>query len=104
MKLLIAHADRHRSTQEIAETLGAQIHTELLNHAVACGVDVLDVDDVETLRKHDAVVLGSAMHFGRRFAPMRRFVAANTEALTTRPLWVFDSGLPVAETDPVDLY
>ena len=52
MKVLVAVASRHGSTREIGEAVA-----EVLAGA-GFGVDVLDPDDVESVERYDAVVLG----------------------------------------------
>jgi menaquinone-dependent protoporphyrinogen IX oxidase len=51
----------------------------------------------------DAVVLGSAIYLGRWRAEARDYAAEHTEALRSRPVWLFSSG-PVGQTPlPADV-
>jgi menaquinone-dependent protoporphyrinogen oxidase len=52
--------------------------------AEACAVaDVLDVS------RYEAVVLGSAIHGGRRLPAARQFADRNAAPLRERPAWLF---------------
>ncbi len=99
MKILVAVASKHGSTNEIAEAIGTELSS--------CGLDVsvLPVHDVETIEGYDAAVVGSAIHMGQWMKPAKQLVARETAALTSMPLWLFSSG-PVADRstpdDPAD--
>ena len=100
MRLLVASASKHGSTHEIAlaiaDTLRASGHE----------VDVrLITDEFEPdLASYDAVILGSAVYFGRWMAEARQFVERHREALSARPTWLFSSGPlgPEGDLMPVD--
>ena len=99
MKILVAAASRHGSTSEIAETIGSEL--------AQSGLEVLvePVQDVRTIEGYDAVVLGSAIHMGQWMKPAKEFVARETTALSSIPVWLFSSG-PVTDRskpdDPAD--
>jgi menaquinone-dependent protoporphyrinogen oxidase len=86
MKLLVAAASRHGSTQEIATTIVA--------HLQESGFDSVyhDIAEVSTLADYDAVVLGSAVYMGNWLREARRFVDRHQAALASRPVWLFSSG------------
>jgi predicted PhzF superfamily epimerase YddE/YHI9/menaquinone-dependent protoporphyrinogen IX oxidase len=99
MRVLVTYATRHASTAGIAEAIG-----HVLSATAAVGsVEVLPVEDVDEVEDYDAVLLGSAIYDGRWLKSARRFVRANTEALSNRPVWLFSSGPigapPMPDTD-----
>lgn len=102
MRVLVSSASRHGSTTEIAQELGKALRGAL----PAAGVDVVPLGRVTTVDGYDAVVLGSAVYFGRWLDEARWQVSMHTEALRARPVWLFSSG-PVGNpavpaTEPID--
>ena len=86
MRVLIACASKHGSTEGIAEAIAERLH-QLGNDAAAVRVsDVTDLNGVE------AVVLGSAIYAGSWMKEATEFAAANAEVLSGIPLWLFSSG------------
>ncbi|HVK20463.1 MAG TPA: flavodoxin domain-containing protein, partial [Actinokineospora sp.] len=97
MKVLIAAAGKHGSTMEIAEAIG-----EGVRHAVPSAiVDVRPAATVDDVTAYDAVVVGSAVYFGRWMPTAARLVNDNAGALRERPVWLFSSG-PTGEPAKVD--
>ena len=97
MKLLIAVSSKHGSTKEIAGSIGDAIREAGIE------VDVVDAQDVESVARYDAVIVGSAVHWGRWMGPARDLVTASADALRTRPVWLFSSGpLGRGIVDPAD--
>jgi menaquinone-dependent protoporphyrinogen oxidase len=97
MKVLIAVSSRHGSTREIGTSIG-----EAMREA-GVEVDVIDAQDVESVARYDAVIVGSAVHMGRWMGPARDLVRGSAEALRTRPVWLFSSGpLGRGIVDPAD--
>ena len=86
MRVLVAAASRHGSTQEIAETIGDAIS------AGGTEVTVARIEDGPGLAGHDAVVLGSAVYVGHWLDAARRFVEAHHVEFAAMPVWVFSSG------------
>jgi menaquinone-dependent protoporphyrinogen oxidase len=86
MTVLVAAASRHGATTEIAAAIGRVLHER--------GVDaeVAKVEDVESLARYDAVVLGSAVDVGQWLEPARTFVDAHADELAARRTWLFSSG------------
>ena len=68
MQILIAVASKHGSTDEIANAIGTELST------LGLDVSVVPVQDVDTIKGYDAVVLGSAIHMGRWMKPAKDFV------------------------------
>jgi menaquinone-dependent protoporphyrinogen oxidase len=97
VRLLIAVSSKHGSTREIADTIG-----ETLSQA-GVEVEVADANDVRTVAPYDAVVVGSAVHWGRWMGPARDLVSSSADALRARPVWLFSSG-PLGQgiVDPAD--
>jgi menaquinone-dependent protoporphyrinogen oxidase len=93
MRILVTVASRHGSTREI----GAEIAGRLRD----AGHDVQEAepDDVESVHRYDAVVLGSAVYVGRLAASLRDLVARRTGELAARPTWLFWSG-PIGTPAP----
>ncbi len=97
MKLLIAVSSKHGSTREIAWAIGETVREAGID------VDVVDAQDVESVDQYDAVVVGSAVHWGRWMGPARDLVNGSADGLRTRPVWLFSSG-PLGRdiVDPAD--
>ena len=74
----------------IAETIADELTANGLR------VELMPVEEVSTLAEYDAVVLGSAIYFGRWLSSAVEFVDAFLQELSERPVWLFSSG-PVEE-------
>lgn len=98
MRVLLAVASRHGSTQEIGDAVADVLRAEGLV------VDVAAPDDVESVAAYDAVVLGSSVYLGRWAASVRALVDRCGADLVTRPVWLFSSGSlgdpPYPDQDP----
>lgn len=92
--VLVAYATKHRSTQEIAEAITAELHANAHN------ADCRDAGEA-TAKGYDAVVLGSAVYAGRWRPEARRFLRHEHARLATIPFWVFSSGPVGEQKDPV---
>jgi menaquinone-dependent protoporphyrinogen oxidase len=55
MKILVAVASKHGSAREIAEVIADELRNSALN------ADLEDVSEETSLRRYDAVILGSAV-------------------------------------------
>lgn len=102
MRVLVSAASRHGSTAEIATELGKALRGAL----PGAGVDVIPLSRVTDVSGYDAVVLGSAVYFGRWLDEARSQVGAQAATLRERPVWLFSSG-PVNDPtipseEPVD--
>jgi menaquinone-dependent protoporphyrinogen oxidase len=86
MTVLVTAASRHEATHEIAETIGRVLAERGLD------VDVTRVEEVDDLRRYNAVVLGSAVYVGKWLEPAQRFIEQHADELGTRPTWLFSSG------------
>jgi len=90
MTVLVAYASKRGSTAEIAETIAATLRREGL------GVCLERVEDVQSLDRYDAVVLGSAVYMKRWRGDARHFLKKHRKALRQMPFWAFSSG-PVGD-------
>lgn len=90
MTVLVAYASKRGSTAEIAETVAATLRREGL------GVCLERCEDVRSLDRYDAVVLGSAVYMKRWQGDARHFLKKHRKALRQMPFWVFSSG-PVGD-------
>jgi menaquinone-dependent protoporphyrinogen oxidase len=101
MKILVTASSKHGSTDEIAASIGECLSER--GHEV----QVSGVDQVDSIRNFDAVVVGSAVYAGHWLKPAMDLVINNVAALSSHPAWLFSSG-PVGDppkpaTDPVDV-
>jgi len=100
-RVLIVVAGRHGATREIADAIA-----DVLTGA-GLEVDVEDVGGAPDPGGYDAVIVGSAVYYGRWLAPARAFVVARGPSLAGRPVWLFSSGPvgdpPKPEGAPADL-
>lgn len=95
MKVLVAAASKHGATEEIAERIGADLTQYGLE------VEVHKLGEVEDVRPYEAVVLGSAIFYGKWMKEAIRFVAIHASELSERPTWLFGSG-SITGDPPVD--
>lgn len=86
MLVLVAYATKNGSTAGIAEAIGEELRN------VGLQADVRLVEDVRDLTLYEAVVLGSAIYFGRWRREALRFGERHAGELRERPVWLFDSG------------
>ena len=94
MRVLVAYASKHGSTQGIADRIGEDLRQD--GHEV----DVRPAGQAEHPEEYDAVVVGSAAYAGHWVKDASSFVKKNKETLSHKPLWLFSSG-PLG-TDKVD--
>ena len=86
MKVLVAAATRHGSTEEIAALIARVLRLR--------GMDTIELPaaDVEDMSEYDAVVLGSAVYAGHWLAPATSLVSRFRAQLAEVPVWLFSSG------------
>jgi menaquinone-dependent protoporphyrinogen oxidase len=78
MTVLVAAASKHGATDEIAERIGANLADRGLT------VEVKKLQDVDDLKRDEAVVLGSAIFYGRWMKEAIRFVDAHAKMARCR--------------------
>lgn len=86
MRVMVACASKHGSTEGIAEAIAERLQ-QLGHEAVA--VRVADVTDLNGVQ---AVVLGSAVYAGSWMKEATEFAEAYAATLSDMPLWLFSSG------------
>ena len=92
MKVSVAVASKHGSTQEIGEMIAAELTSqghEPRLHDMATA-SILDLDDSE------AIVMGSAVYFGKWMMAASVFAQDISTRIEGRPVWLFSTG-PVGE-------
>jgi len=100
MKVLVAVATRHGSTEEIAALIARVLRLR--------GMDTVELPaaDVEDMSEYDAVVLGSAVYAGHWLAPATSLVSRFQAQLAEVPVWLFSSGpvgFPLTPAKAVDM-
>jgi menaquinone-dependent protoporphyrinogen oxidase len=86
MTVLVAAASKHGATDEIAERIGADLTRWGFE------VEVRKLADVDDVCPYEAIVLGSAIFYGKWMKEAIRFVATHAHELAERPTWLFGSG------------
>ena len=96
MTVLVSAASKHGATDEIASRVGAGLAER--------GIDVVvrRLSEVDNITTYDAVVLGSAIYFGRWMREARAFVSEHASEFAERPTWLFGSGSVVGSPPPND--
>jgi menaquinone-dependent protoporphyrinogen oxidase len=90
--VLLAHASRFGSTQEVAEVIAAVLRETGLK------VDLQPMAEVRTLANYDAVVVGAAIYNAKWNVVAHQFVSQYQEALTQLPVAIFTLG-PLSASD-----
>jgi menaquinone-dependent protoporphyrinogen oxidase len=86
MRVLVACASKHGSTEEIADAIAVTLRNSGIE------VDLADAGDVASLVGYDGVVLGSAVYMKRWLRDARHFLKRHDGELAHVPFWVFSSG------------
>lgn len=94
MTVLVTAASKHGATEEIAERIGATLVDRGFN------VEVKNLRDVDEIDRYEAVVLGSAIYYGKWMKEATRFVDTYAGELAERPTWLFGSG-PIVGNPPL---
>src|SRR3974377_107891 len=82
MRVLVAYASKHGSTQGIAERIAAILRGSGLE------VDLAAAEDAGDPAGYDAFVIGSAVYASRWMAPASEFIRHNGALLAGRPVWL----------------
>ena len=90
--ILLAYASRFGSTQEVAETIASTLREDGLE------VDLQPMQEVKSLDRYDAIVLGAAIYNARWNAVAHQFVSQHQDALTQLPVAIFTLG-PLSASD-----
>lgn len=86
MRVLVTYSSKKGATAEIAETVADELSR--MGHLVV----LRPVAEANDLTGVDAVVLGSAIYFGKWRKDAIEFGRRHADALRGRPVWMFDSG------------
>lgn len=95
-RVLVAVASRHGATREIAEAVARWLPETDAGRASGLTAVAVPVEQQPDPARYAAVVLGSAVYFGRWLESAREYAAARAAALRGRPVWLFSSG-PIGE-------
>jgi menaquinone-dependent protoporphyrinogen oxidase len=90
VRTLIAYATKYGATRQIAARIGSRLHADGLD------VNVIDVADECDLATYDAVVICSAVYYGRWLKPAADFVRSHQQQLAALKVWLCSSG-PVGD-------
>jgi menaquinone-dependent protoporphyrinogen oxidase len=93
MRVLVAFASRHGSTQEIAAKIARDLESSGHRVELHAATGALEVSGF------DAVVLGSAVYMGNWMPEAREFIDQQQEQLAAIPVWLFSSG-PIGAENP----
>jgi len=84
--ILVAFASRFGSTQEVAETIASTLS------AAGLEVDLQPMQEVKSLDRYDAVLLGAAIYNAKWNAEAHQFVLQHQDDLTRLPVAIFTLG------------
>jgi menaquinone-dependent protoporphyrinogen oxidase len=84
--ILLAYASRFGSTQEVAETIASTLSEAGLE------VDLQPMQEVKSLDRYDAVVLGAAIYNAKWNVDAHQFVSQHQDTLTQLPVAIFTLG------------
>lgn len=90
--ILVAYATRSGSTQEVAETIAAELNK------LGLATEIQPMRKVRTLDGYSAVVLGAPIYLGRLHKDARRFLAQHSATLKAKPVALFALG-PINNTE-----
>jgi len=93
--VLVVFESKYGATAEIAERIAAGLVSAGLEVSLEKAATVQDIDGFE------AVVLGSAIYYGRWRKGAVKFLKQFKQDLTSVPVWLFSSG-SIGEGDPVE--
>ena len=84
--ILLAYASRFGSTQEVSETIATRLRE------AGVEVDLQPMQEVKSLERYDAVVLGAAIYNAKWNAVAHQFVSRHQDTLTQLPVAIFTLG------------
>ena len=92
MKVLVAYASKHGSTEEVAGRIGKALRQEGLDTVV------LPVGSIQSLDAYGAIVVGSSVYFEAWSREAADWVRRHREELNRIPVWLFSMG-PVGDKE-----
>jgi len=93
-RVLVAHASKYGSVEEVARYIGAILRDQ------GAHCDVVGARKAEHLHDYDLVVLGTGLYMGRMHREARRFLGRHHDELAHLPFAVFAMG-PLSD-DPAE--
>ncbi len=87
MKALVVYGSKHGSTRKIAERISSVLENDGSEVELSTAKEALQVE------RYDLVIVGSGIYLGSWMKEPIEFLRENQEALKTRPVWMFSSGL-----------
>jgi menaquinone-dependent protoporphyrinogen oxidase len=90
--ILVSYATRYGATQEVAETITAELRE------AGFEVELQPMSEIKRLDNYSAVVLGAAIYNGRWHPGAHQFLSQQQEALSQRPVAIFALG-PLSTSD-----
>jgi menaquinone-dependent protoporphyrinogen oxidase len=84
--ILLAYASRFGSTQEVAGTIAATLR------AAGLEIDLQPMQEVKSLARYDAVVLGAAIYNAKWNPEAHQLVSQHQDTLTQLPVAIFTLG------------
>jgi menaquinone-dependent protoporphyrinogen oxidase len=101
MRVLVTTASKHGSTEEIGRFIGEVLAEQGIE------IGALPPEDVISLHRYDAVIMGSAVYAGHWMTSMKKMAHRLAPELLDRRVWLFSSGPvgdpPKPEEDAVDV-
>ena len=94
MKILVTAASRHDRTGDIARSIGRALQSRGFAATVA------RPEDVRSVSRYDAVLVGSGVHKGHWMRDAHKLVRRSAQELASRPVWLFSNR---AVTDATDI-
>jgi len=85
-RVLVAHASKYGSVEEVARFVGAVLRDE----GASC--DVVAARNATDLKGYDVVVLGTGLYMGRLHRDARRFLRRHHDELASMPFGVYALG------------
>lgn len=93
MKVLVAYASKHGSTEQIARCIADRLRERAVESEVRA------IAEVQNLENEDGIVLGSAVYMGSWMKEACGFAERYRDTLARLPVWLFSSG-PTGASDP----
>ena len=87
-QVLVTFASKYGSTAEIAEKINRVLFEEGLHS------EVKPVEQISDISQYNAIVLGSAVYFGKWFKPAATYLKNKEAELAKKDVWLFSSGPP----------
>jgi menaquinone-dependent protoporphyrinogen oxidase len=94
--ILVAYATKYGATAEIANKISSVLEKNGLE------AEAKDINTLTDLEDFKAIVIGSAVYYGKWRKEAVRFVVDNSKKLAEKKVWIFSCG-PTGEGEPLEL-